>query len=188
MRLKKINIKILKNIVNSISRSKHIGTVFLALIAIVLFFKVRRISLYIIFVLITGILTYIKKLYHLPIDITPLFFLEIVITRYYGLGYMLLFILLGYVIPAVLGGGGFKWESYAFVSVSIFCNLISVFMVGLELQVVGYLTSIIQYVGGIFIGMVMKPFFVAAADGIANVTNNLLWFLIFTDLVIFLLG
>ena len=101
---------------------------------------------------------------------------------------MLLFILLGYMIPAVLGGGGFKWESYAFVSVSIFCNILSLFMLNLDLQVVGYLTSIIQYIGGIFIGMVAKPFFVAAADGIANVTNNLLWFLIFTDLVIFLLG
>ena len=74
MRLKKINLNIIKALVNSISRSKHIGTFFLAFFALILFFKARRISVYIIFILITGILTYFKKLYHLPIDITPLFF------------------------------------------------------------------------------------------------------------------
>ena len=34
---------------------------------------------------------------------------------------------------------------------------------------------------------VMKPFVLAAADGIANVTNNLIWFLIFSDVIVWLL-
>ncbi len=174
--------------------SKNIFTkknliIFLTLIiGIFLFRSYKKITLYSFFIIITGIIVYYSKLYHIPFDVTPLFFLEIVITRYFGLKYTLIYILLAYVLPKTMAGSGMNVISYAFITVSVVCNFLSLFMTGLGLQTVGYVTSIIQYVGGIFVSMTMvgKPFMFSALDGIANVTNNLLWFLIFSDLIVFL--
>jgi hypothetical protein len=160
--------------------------IMLILIILLLIFIARRASFYVIFILITGIITYYSKLYHIPIDVSPLFFFQVVITRYYGIGFTLLFVFLGYIIPKLLAGSGMKWESYAFVISSLTVSYLSSF-IALPLHLVGYLASILQYAGGIFISMVSKPFFLSAADGIANTVNNLLWFLIFSDLVVFLL-
>ena len=157
------------------------------LVAILIFIKpLRKIVFYIFFILITGYITYYSKLYHIPIDVSPLFFLEIVITRYYGIKYTLLFILLAYFGPKILAGHAANWMSYAFVGVSLMANLFVIFFPNMNLQTIGYITSVIQYIGGIFINMTLKPFYFAVADGIANVTNNLLYFLIFTDFIIML--
>jgi hypothetical protein len=154
------------------------------LLLILIFMK--KTFLFVVFIALTAIITYYTKLYHVPIDISPLFFLQIVITRYYGLKYTAIFILLGYFVPKIIAGHAANWMSYAFIGLSMLCNLLSVYMGGLSLQAVGYITSVIQYIGGIFITMTMKPFYFAALDGIANVTNNLIWFLIFSDFIILL--
>lgn len=79
--------------------------------------------------------------------------------------------------------------SYAFIALSLTTNAISLFLPAtMSLLVIGYLSSIIQYAGGIGINMTMKPFLFAAVDGVANVLNNLVWFLIFSDLIAFLFG
>ena len=168
-------------------KDKRLRIVVFALLGIFLLFTYKKAAVYLGFVALTAVITYYSKLYHLPFDVTPLFFLEIVITRYYGYEYMLLFILIAYIIPKVVAGSGMNWMSYAFISVSLLANALSLMLTGLSLQTVGYITSVIQYIGGIFVGMVGRPFYIAASDGIANVTNNLLWFLIFSDVVVFLL-
>ena len=159
----------------------------IVLIFLMIFFKqFRKAVLYVFFILITGYITYYSKLYHLPIDVSPLFFLEIVITRYYGIKYTLLFILIAYFGPKMLAGHAANWRSYAFIAVSIIANIVAVYLPNMGIQTLGYLTSVIQYIGGIFITMTMKPFYFAAADGIANVTNNLLYFLIFSEFIVLL--
>ncbi len=180
----KLNLKKIKP--EKLVKSKNFKIGLVSLIFIVLFFSAKKPFLYLIFLVITGIMTYYKKLYHSPVDFTPLFFLEIVITRYYGFKFLLIFIALGYVVPKLLAGGAMKWDSYAFVSISVICCYISLFMTSLDLQIVGYLTSIIQYIGGVIIGAAVRPLLVAVADGVSNVANNLIWFLIFTDLIVWL--
>ncbi|AJF61921.1 TPA: hypothetical protein HA239_02460 [Candidatus Woesearchaeota archaeon] len=173
--------------IGRIIQSKKFRLFLLVAFILVLLLFAKKASFYVLFVGINAVIIYYSKLYHLPIDVSPLFFFEIVVTRYYGITYTLAFILFGYIIPKVLAGQGMKWESYAFVGVSVIANLISLYMTGLSLQTVGFITSILQYIGGIFISLVMKPFVLAAADGIANVTNNLIWFLIFSDVIVWLL-
>ena len=174
-------------LIEKIRTSKNFKYYLLGFFILVLLLFAKKTSFYLMFIGINAVIIFYSKLYHLPIDVSPLFFFEIVITRYYGLNYTLIFILLSYIIPKILAGQGMKWESYAFIGVSILINVISLYMTGLSIQTVGFITSIFQYIGGIFIGMVMRPFVLAAIDGVANITNNLIWFLIFSDLVVWLL-
>lgn len=166
----------------------HKRILIIALLLLLSFFFIRRASIYLIFTGLTAIIIYYTKLYHVPIDVSPLFFLEIVITRYYGIQYTLLYIVLAYIIPKTFAGSNMKFDSYVFISISMFANIFALIFPNMSLMLVGFLTSIVQYIGGVIFSLTMKPFFIAASDGVANVANNLLWFLIFTDLIIWLLG
>jgi hypothetical protein len=101
--------------------------------------------------------------------------------------YTLLFILLAYIIPKTIAGQSMNWISYVFISISLISNFIVIFLPSMPLQYLGYLTSIVQYVGGVLFQSRIKPFFISMADGIANTVNNLIWFLIFSDLIVFLM-
>jgi hypothetical protein len=161
--------------------------VFLAVL-LFLFFTYRKISIYILFIGLTAIIIYYSKLYHLPIDISPLFFLEIVITRYYGFQFTLLYVLLAYIVPKTFAGQNMKFDSYVFIAISMVANILVLVFPGMPLMTVGFLTSVIQYFMGIMFSMTMKPFALAALDGFANVANNLVYFLIFSDLVVWILA
>ena len=71
--------KVKPSVLSILLKSKKLGIALLIIFILILFIFAKKASLYLIFVAVTGILTYIKKLYHLPVDISPLFFLEIVI-------------------------------------------------------------------------------------------------------------
>jgi len=159
----------------------------IAFILIILFFIARRSFLYVFFIAITALIIYYSKFYHIPIDVSPLFFLEIVITRYYSFNHTLLYVLLGYIIPKTFAGSNMKMDSYIFIAISMIANLVSLLFPTMHLMTLGFLMSIIQYVGGILYSTTMRPLVIAAVDGIANVMNNLVWFLIFSDLIIWLL-
>ena len=168
--------------------SKRVRLWFFIAAILLLFFTYRRMSLYVLFIGITAVIIYYSKLYHVPIDISPLFFLEIVITRYYGFQFTLLYVLLAYIIPKTFAGQNMKFDSYVFIAISMIANVFALVFPGMSLMTVGFLTSIIQYFMGVIFSMTMKPFFLAAADGFANVANNLVYFLIFSDLIILILA
>ncbi|MCM2326061.1 MAG: hypothetical protein NDI94_06360 [Candidatus Woesearchaeota archaeon] len=167
--------------------AKLIGLIFIVS-TILIFFMFKMIALYLVFIGITAMIIYYTKLYHIPIDISPLFFLEVVITRYYGFSYTLAYVLVAYIIPKTLAGTNMKFDSYMFIAVSMVACLFAYAFPTMPLIYLGLLTSIIQYIGGVIFSMTMRPFFLSILDGIANVTNNLLWFLIFSDLITWILG
>ncbi|NTV23818.1 MAG: hypothetical protein HGA85_05595 [Nanoarchaeota archaeon] len=154
-------------------------------IVALLLFMPKKLVLYSIFVGITAVIIYYTKLMHFPIDISPLFFLEIVITRYYGLGYSLLYIFLAYIIPKTIAGQSMNWMCYIFISLSMVANVFVLFFPSMPLQTVGFLTSVIQYILGVMFQSSFKPLMLSLADGFANVLNNIVWFLIFSDLIVF---
>jgi len=158
------------------------------IVTIIAFLFYRKAAIYLFFIFFTALIIYYTKMIHFPIDVSPLFFLEIVITRYYGIKYTLFYIFFAYIIPKTFAGSNMKFDSYVFISISMLANLFVMVFPNMPLMQVGFITSIIQYIGGVIFSMTMKPFFVAVADGIGNVTNNLLWFLLFSDFVVFLLG
>ena len=163
-----------------------IVSVIFALILSLLAF--RKATLYLVFLMVTAVITYYSKLYHLPFDISPLFFFQIVITKYYGFSYTLAYIPFAYIIPKILAGSGFNWESYAFLAVELVANIPVIFLSSLNLEALGMIAIVMLYFGGLCIGLISKPFFVAALDGIANNLGNLTWFLIFSHLISILLG
>ena len=75
--------------------------------------------LYGIFISVTAIIIYYTKLYHLPVDVSPLFFLEITITKYYGLKHTLFYIFLAYIVPKTFAGSNMKFDSYVFIFISL---------------------------------------------------------------------
>ena len=178
---KRINIDVSKLI-----KSKKFTIGLVLLITLFLFFFYRKASLYVFFLGITAIIIYYTKLYHVPIDVSPLFFLEIVITKYYGFGFTLLYVLLAYIIPKTFAGSNMNMNSYIFISISMIANVFVMVFPTMPLIWVGFLTSIIQYIGGMIYQSTMMPVFFCAIDGLGNVANNLLWFLIFSDVIVWL--
>jgi len=172
---------------NKFVRSKNFKYFLLGLFVIVLFNFAKKTFLYVAFTAFTSVIIYYSKLYHFPIDISPLFFLEIVITRYYGIQWTLLYILIGYIIPKTFAGSSMNWMSYVFISIGLIPCIISIFFKTVPLVYVGYASSVIQYIGGVLFQSTLKPMLLSLGDGVANVANNMIWFLIFSDLVVWLL-
>jgi hypothetical protein len=141
------------------------------------------------FTIITYIIVYYTKLWHVPIDVSPLFFLGVVVTRYYGFGNMLIFYGIAYFIPKTLAGHSASWISYIFVSISWLSFLtVYIFPASMPLQLLGYITSIIQFILSAMFQSTMKPLMISLADGVGNVMNNLIWFLIFSDAVVWIMS
>ena len=182
------NKKKLSKLFFAMLNTKEVRFLLLGLLLIITFISAKKTFLYVLFTVFTGIIIYYSKLYHFPIDVSPLFFLEVVITRYYGLQWTLLFILLGYIIPKTFAGSSMNWESYIFIGIGLVPCAISMFFKQVPLVYIGYVSSVIQYIGGVMFQATMKPIVLCLSDGIANVTNNILWFLIFSDIIVFLLG
>ena len=128
---------------------------------------------------------YYQKLYHLPIDLSPLFFLECVITKYYGLSYTLLFVLIAYLVPKAMVGGLGNWISYVFISIGIMGTLPFILIPGFDLMTGGLLGCLILYLGAaIFQSIGLgKNFIICLSDGIGNILPNIVWFLIFSDVI-----
>lgn len=168
----------------SLPKSYLIG---LGIVSVVLLLLFKKAALYLIFLALTAVIIYYSKLYHFPIDISPLFFFEIVITRYYGMQYTLLYVFFGYIIPKTFAGTNMKFDSYAFIAISMLANLFVLLFPGMDLMLVGFITSVFQYFLGVLFSLTMRPFFLAVADGIANITNNILWFFMFSDFIVWLM-
>jgi hypothetical protein len=177
-----------KNFFSLFSNKKFRYAAIFFFIALSFFFK-KRITLYVIFTALTTVIVYYTKLWHVPIDVSPLFFLGVVITRYYGFQYMILFYFIAYLIPKTMAGHSASWISYIFISIS-WLSFLFVYIApsSMSLQMMGYLTSIIQFVLAAMFQTTMKPLLISLADGVGNVLNNLVWFLIFSDFVVFLMG
>ncbi len=142
-----------------------------------------------VFILLTYIIVYYTKLWHVPIDVSPLFFFGVIITKYYGFGYVLIFYFIGYLIPKTLAGHSANWLSYVFISISWLSFLcVYLFPSSMSLQILGYITSIIQFVLSAVFQSTMKPLLISLGDGIANVLNNLIWFLIFSDAIVWIMN
>jgi len=177
----------LSKLLLAIINTKEIRYVLIGLLLLITFISAKKAFVYVIFLILNGYIIYYTKLYHVPIDVSPLFFLEIVITRYYGLQWMLLFVFVSYIIPKTMAGSSMNWISYVYISIGLVPCIISVFFTTVPLVYVGYASSIIMYIGGAIFTSTMQPMILALSDGVANVTNNMLWFLIFSDLMVFLL-
>ena len=136
-RLRSVNI-------NALIKTKRFKIGFIILMALFFLLFAKRTFIYLFFVGFTAFIIYYSKLYHVPIDVSPLFFLEIVITRYYGIQYTLLYILLAYIIPKTFAGTNMKIDSYIFISIALFSNLFVPFFPGIPLMMMGFFNGLRQ--------------------------------------------
>ncbi|MEM4397735.1 MAG: hypothetical protein QW757_03885 [Candidatus Woesearchaeota archaeon] len=181
------------------SKNKYINSVFLFfinnnlykylkfLLIILFFFISKKWFVFSVFTILTYYIIYYSKLWHLPLDVSPLFFFGVIITKYYGFQYMMLFYLLAYFIPKTLAGQSANWISYIFILISWFSFLTVFLFPSLNLRILGYITSLIQFTLSAMFQSTMKPLFISILDGIGNVLNNLIWFLIFSDIIVWIM-
>ncbi|MEM2131166.1 MAG: hypothetical protein QXR96_01455 [Candidatus Woesearchaeota archaeon] len=151
------------------------------------FFISKKWFVFSVFTILTYYIIYYSKLWHLPLDVSPLFFFGVIITKYYGFQYMILFYLLAYFIPKTLAGQSANWISYIFISISWLSFLTVFIFPTLNLRILGYITSLIQFTLSAMFQSTMKPLFISILDGIGNVLNNLIWFLIFSDIIVWIM-
>ncbi len=157
---------------------------------LLLFIFFRETAMFVFFVVLTGTIAYYSKLYHMPFDISPLFFFQIAVTRYYGPGYMLILVFFGYIIPKFAAGGGTNMISYVFILQSSLISLMTLLppFAGMDLLTLGLITTVLQYIGGTLINLTMKPLMFSLLEGLATATNNLIYFLALSDVVVFLVS
>jgi hypothetical protein len=160
----------------------------ISLILVLLFLIAKKPVIFLSFIIISGIFAYYSALSMLPIEVGPFFFFEIIIARYFGFNYVILFAVIGYIIPKFMAGGGLKITSYAFIPVIILIAYLSSFFTMLSLSTIGYISSIILYGGEVMINTVFEPFPINFVDVLDDLVNNLAWFLLFSNVAVFFLG
>lgn len=168
-----------------ILKSKIFQGIVILIVIILIFMFAKNAALFVIFVVVTYQIVYYQKLYHLPMDLSPLFFLECVITKHYGVGYTFLFVFLAYLVPKAMVGGLGNWVSYVFISIGILGTLPFMIYPGFDLFTGGMFGCLILYFGAALFqtfGLGMNMIF-CLSDGIGNVLPNVVWFLIFSDVI-----
>ena len=174
---------------NDLSKNKTFKYLRFLPVLLLLIMLTKKWFVFGVFILLTYIIVYYTKLWHVPIDVSPLFFFGVIITKYYGFGYVLIFYFIGYLIPKTLAGHSANWLSYIFISISWLSFLcVYLFPNSMSLQILGYITSLIQFVLSAMFQSTMKPLLISLGDGVANVLNNLIWFLIFSDLIVWIMS
>lgn len=171
----------------SLSRSKNARKLFLILSFMILFFIAKKPFVFAAFIIISGIFAYYSALSMLPIEIGPFFFFEVVLARYFGINYVIIFAIAGYLMPKLLAGGGLKITGYAFIPIIILIAYVTSFFT-YNLATLGYIACFVLYLAEAMINMIFEPFPLYFIDVLDDLVNNLAWFLLFSNVIVFLLG
>lgn len=164
----------------SIGKTKVI-LLFLFVILITLVY--RKTGLYLLFILVTGTITFYSKLMFIPFDVSPFFFFQIVIAKYYGIILIIPLIIFGYIIPKLMAGRGIDFPTILYIGVATLISYVSTFLQSMKLGYIGIVSSIVNYIFSGIIGKIEKPIVFAFLHGIPYLTVNILWFLLFGDII-----
>jgi len=164
---------------------KYFFVLALIILSTLLIIKTQRILIFLALTLISGIICFLNYSTKLPFDITPIFFLSIIITNTYGFGYTVLFVILSGFIPSVLSGGEASMDSFMYLIVNLIVNLLSIQFLGNNIVFGGIVFSVIYSIlvgiGSCITGeIIQKEIFSVILTIIVNV-------LYFSKLGIFLL-
>ncbi len=100
---------------------------FIILIISMLLF--RKITIYLLFLLVTATFTYLNYYIRLPFDLSPVLFLSLIISREYSFLFSVIFILLSGILPMILAGGSFDHTTIFYLSLIIIINLVNSILV-----------------------------------------------------------
>lgn len=127
--------------------------------------------------LVSGLLVFINYTIKVPVDFTPVFFFSILITRFYGIGYSLLFLVIGGVLPTLISGVVIDVNYFLVLIITVLINLVSLFFTTFNLIIVGiiltFIYSILDGVVNIFFGEDLMKEVISV---VFNISVNTLYF------------
>ena len=149
-----------------------------------LFFK--KFLLYLAFCAVAITITYINYYLRIPVDLTPIFFLSVIISFGYGFFYSMLFVIIVSLPPKIFSGADFGIQNIVYVIINIMVNLFLVSVWPSNIILFGIIGAVVYclmsaVISGIIKGEIEKELLVS----IINIGINLFYFLNFSS---FLLG
>lgn len=160
------------NIKNS-ELKKYLVLFGVAVLSILLIIKMSKFMIFLGLTIISGIIVFVNYYTELPLDISPVFFLSIIITSTYGFHYTIPFVLLAGFIPSVVSRG-IGFDCFMYLGVNLLVNFIftsfsfnSIVIGGIIFSFVyGLLTSAMSAMSG---SPAEKEFFFGALTFIINI-------------------
>ncbi|MFH2020372.1 MAG: hypothetical protein ABIJ34_03095 [archaeon] len=95
------------------------------LILVFLILILRKAAIYIFFTIITGLFVYLNYHIRFPIDLSPVLFFSLIISREYSFWLSVIFIILSGIIPMIFAGGTFDHTTLFYAALVVFINFIS---------------------------------------------------------------
>jgi hypothetical protein len=171
---------------------RRVSPLYLALLLALLLlagFLFRRLVVYLVLVAVTSVITYASYYARIPVDLTPIFFLSVVISFSYGLAYSVLFVILCSLPAKLASGSGFGLDSIFYVFMNILVNFVLLSISPANIVLYGFLGSVAYFTfSGLFSGMVNneieKEIFVA----VINVGVSFFYFMNFAAPLLSILG
>ncbi len=156
---------------------------------LIIFFLIdKRYFVYGFLTVFSGIFSfYHDKINRTPIDFKMPLFFGIIITRYYGLHFTLVFFILSDVIPSLLGGGRIQGPTLFFYAWYFIINAAVLLFPQTNIIVIGIILVIVEFFGSIII----KSFFgipgaVAIVSSVLSVLTRVVYFLTLGEVFQFL--
>ncbi len=132
--------------IEKLLQKKYFLLLGLIILSILIIIKTQKILIFLALTLISGIICFFNYSMRLPFDITPVFFLSIIITNTYGFGYTVLFVILSGFIPSILSGGEASMSSIMYLVVNLLVNLLSIPLLGSNIVLGGIILSVVYSV------------------------------------------
>jgi len=133
----------IEKLLQNLEMKKYFLLLALIILSVLIIIKTQKILIFLALTLISGIICFLNYSTKLPFDITPIFFLSILITNMYGFGYTVLFVILSGLIPSVISGGEASMDSFMYLGVNLLVNLLSIQFLGNNIVFGGIILSVV---------------------------------------------
>jgi hypothetical protein len=150
--------------------------------------SIRMVSLFLLFILISGGFSYFQGMLQIPIDFSPTLFLSIIISIEYGIFYPLLFIPFAGILPGILAGSELGIGAFMFMGSFVLAGIAAKLLIGtFSLVVVGIIAVAINLALGWFINSAQ-----GSPEGflfsVINALMTVFYFYTFGPMIISLVG
>ncbi|MCX8178454.1 MAG: hypothetical protein N3D75_01335 [Candidatus Aenigmarchaeota archaeon] len=145
--------------------------------------NILRTGFFVISIIICAIISYFQATFKMPFDISPTFFLMIIISIKYGFPQSIIFVIISSIIPAIIAGGEVGLPSFLFLGSFAFQSFLSN-IINLDIIYLGIILSTLNLTLGYFINKIVgwEGGFV---NSLVNYFANIIYFLQFGS---FLMG
>lgn len=170
-------------------RGNPLYTILLVVIFLALGLLLKKFLLFLVLTAITIAITYFNYYTRIPIDLTPIFFLSVIISFSYGLLFSVLFVLIVSLPPKLFSGSDFGVKSIFYIIINIIVNFVLVSISPGNIILFGIVGSVVYHLmsatlAGLMEGEIVKELLVS----VINIGVSLFYFMNFGLILLRFLG